>query len=56
MIAPLRQFTFVILLVFVMSSASDFIWHWAFAFEQWLGVDGWYGWYGEQLASPQLFG
>lgn len=54
MLAPLRQFTFVILLVFIMSPASAFIWDWAYAFELWLGVDEWLGWYGQELASPRL--
>ncbi len=53
-LAPLRQFSFVILLVFVMSPASDFIWDWAFAFEQFLGVDRSFGDYGEDLASPRV--
>lgn len=54
MLAPLRQFSFVILLVFIMSPASDFIWHWAMAFEQALGVDRSFGDYGEELASPRV--
>ena len=54
-IAPLQQFTFIFLLVFIMSPASDFIWHWSHGFLVWLGVDEWLGWYGEQLASPRLF-
>lgn len=53
-LAPIRQFSFVILLVFVMSPASQFIWDWAYSFELWLGVDQWLGWYGEMLASPRL--
>ncbi|MBJ7347005.1 MAG: hypothetical protein JHC87_00370 [Thermoleophilaceae bacterium] len=53
---PLRQFTFMLLLVFIMSPASDFIWEWAVSFTQWIGVDPNLPAYGEALASPRLFG
>ncbi len=53
---PLRQVSFVLLLFFIMSPASDFIWDIANGVEDWLGVDGWFSAYGEQLASPRLYG
>lgn len=53
---PLRQVTFVLLLFFVMSPASDVIWDVANGTENWLGIDGWFTAYGEELASPRLYG
>ena len=52
---PLRQFSFVILLVFIMSPASQFIWDWAVGFEELFGVDLWLAYYGEAIADPELF-
>lgn len=54
-LVPLRQFTFVFLLVFIMSDASDFIWDWANSFETFIGFDSSLGAYGEALASPRLW-
>ena len=52
---PLRQITFMLLLLFIMSDAGDVIWDGANAICQLLGVDMAYPSYGEHLASPRLF-
>ena len=54
-LAPLRQISFVLLLVFVMSPASDFIWDWASSVLYQLGADLYLASYGEELASPRLY-
>ncbi|MDO9353042.1 MAG: hypothetical protein Q7T55_05075 [Solirubrobacteraceae bacterium] len=56
LLAPLRQISFVLLLIFILSPASQFIFDWALALEEGLGVDPFFGYYGEQLASPRLYG
>jgi Zn-dependent protease len=56
LIQPLRQFSFVLLVIFILSPASDFIFDWAQSFEDLFGVDYFFGYYGEQLASPRLYG
>jgi Zn-dependent protease len=55
-LAPLRQFTFMLLLLFILSPASDFIWDWANTFETVIGFDIHYAAYGQDLSSPRIWG